>query len=397
MLNSLVIIGVVCHLCIGVKAVVIGSSMKRPVLRNTMKMSTADDVNIQLPKTPESVARERSTPGRSWLKCRMIGIGSCAGSNVMPNEAFETLVDTNDAWISKRTGIRKRHMIGEGSSLRQIATESALEALRTSNVDAKDIDLVIVATSSPDDLFGDAASVASAIGASKAAAFDLTAACSGFLFGVVTASQFLEAGTYKKVLVVGADALTRFLDWKDRGTCILFGDGAGAVVLEATNSVEDSGLLGFALHSDGERYVNLQLKFDSKFTQLENTQQSVVDQGAYGKMTMNGAEVYKFAVNEVPAVIAEALTNAGLTANDVDWLLLHQANIRIMEHAADVLGIPMSKVLRNIEEYGNTSAGSIPLALAEAVRAGKVKKGDILAVAGFGAGLSWGSAIIKWG
>lgn len=186
-----------------------------------------------------------------------------------------------------------------GSSLREIAIESARAALADSGSSASDIDLVIVATSSPDDLFGDAASVASAIGANKAAAFDLTAACSGFLFGVVTASQFMHSGAYKKVLVVGADALTRFLDWSDRGTCILFGDGAGAVVMEATSSTEESGVLGFALHSDGERYCNLKLAFSPNFAELSNTEKSVVDQGNYGKLTMNGAEVYKFAVNEV--------------------------------------------------------------------------------------------------
>jgi 3-oxoacyl-[acyl-carrier-protein] synthase-3 len=199
------------------------------------------------------------------------------------------------------------------------------------------------------------------------------------------------------VLVIGADALTRFIDWKDRSTCILFGDGSGAVVMESCDKIEDSGLLGFALHSDGERYANLQLRWKSDFQELSNEGKSIVDQGSYGKLGMNGPEVYKFAVNEVPDVISEALNNAGLKPSDVDWVLLHQANIRIMEHASQVLGIPMSKVLRNIEEYGNTSAGSIPLALAEAVAQGKVKKGDIIAIAGFGAGLSWGSAILRWG
>lgn len=385
-------------------------------------------------KTPAATAQKNALAGKSWLKCRPLGVGACAGQSIMANSAFESLVDTNDAWISKRTGIRSRHVIQSGSSLREIAVDSAKNALTNAGVNAIDIDLVIVATSSPDDLFGDAASIASAIGASKAAAFDLTAACSGFVFALVTASQFMHTGAYKKVLVIGADALTRFLDWKDRGTCILFGDGSGAMVLEATDSVEESGLLGFALHSDGERYANLQLRFQSEFSELANEQKSVVDTGKYGKMGMNGPEVYKFAVNEVrklsnscktctctfsppshtiascflpivyditlnnqvPDVISEALRNAGLKSTDVDWLLLHQANIRIMEHAADVLGIPMSQVLRNIEEYGNTSAGSIPLALTEAVKAGKVKKGDIIAIAGFGAGLSWASAIIRW-
>ena len=362
----------------------------------SLNTAAADPVTI-VSKTTDEVARKASLPGKSWLKCKPIGVGACAGQSILKNNVFESLVDTNDDWISKRTGIRSRHAIETGSSLRDIAVQSSKDALANAGVKAIDIDLVIVATSSPDDLFGDAASVASAIGATKAAAFDLTAACSGFVYGMVTASQFMHSGAYKKVLVVGADALTRFIDWKDRSTCILFGDGSGAVVMEASDSVESSGLLGFALHSDGDRYSNLQLRFKQEFKELGNTEKSIIDQGQYGKLGMNGPEVYKFAVNEVPDVILEALKNAGLKPSDLDWLLLHQANIRIMEHASQVLGVPMSKVLRNIEEYGNTSAGSIPLALAEAVKAGKVKKGDIIAVAGFGAGLSWGSAIIRWG
>ncbi len=168
-------------------------------------------------------------------------------------------------------------------------------------------------------------------------------------------------------------------------------------VLEASASTSESGILGFALHSDGQRYAHLRLAYSPDFQPLDNREASAVDQGGYRKLTMNGPEVYKFAVNEVPNVVQEALQSAGLTSSDVDWLLLHQANVRIIEHAANVLGIPMERVLKNIEEYGNTSAGSIPLALAEAVRAGKVKRGDIIALSGFGAGLSWGAAIIRWG
>jgi 3-oxoacyl-[acyl-carrier-protein] synthase III len=235
--------------------------------------------------------RRNGVKGKSWLKCRPIGIGAVAGQSVMPNEVFETLVETNDAWISKRTGIRRRHTLVEGSSLRSISAQAAREALAGSKVSPLDIDLVIVATSSPDDLFGDAASVAAEIGATNAAAFDLTAACSGFLYGMVTAGQFLHTGAYKKVLLVGADALTRFLDWNDRGTCILFGDGAGAMVLESTEDESESGLLGFALHSDGGRYPNLKLQFQSDFQALPNKEQNVVDRGSYGKMYMNGAEV----------------------------------------------------------------------------------------------------------
>ena len=233
-----------------------------------------------------------------------------AGQESLPNSIFESLVDTNDKWISKRTGIRNRHVIKEGSSLKDLAIESAKQALESSGVAGEDIDLVIYASSTPDDLFGDAPGIAMAIGASKAAAFDLTAACSGFVYGMVTASQFLHSGTYKKVLVVGGDALTRYLDWTDRGTCILFGDGSGAVVMEATDSAEESGMLGFALHSDGTRGCNLRLPYNNKFEALSNEAGSVVDQGSYGKMYMNGAEVYKFAVSEVPVVIAEALKNS---------------------------------------------------------------------------------------
>jgi 3-oxoacyl-[acyl-carrier-protein] synthase-3 len=255
-----------------------------------------EPVNIE--KTPLAVARKNAVSGKSWFKARPLGVGACAGNGNFPNSAYETLVDTSDKWITKRTGISNRHIIQEGS-LRDIAIASAKSALASAVVKPEEIDLVIVATSSPDDLFGDAPSVALAIGATNAAAFDITAACSGFVFGMVTASQFLNSGTYKKVLVVGADALTRFIDWTDRGTCILFGDGAGAMVFEATESVEESGVMGFALHSNAGGYCNLNLPYVNKYESLSNNEKTVVNKGEYGKMFMNGAEVYKFAVSEV--------------------------------------------------------------------------------------------------
>lgn len=361
------------------------SSMTKSAISLQMKNSDSSDTAPITTKTAIATAMRKAVRGKSFLKVKATGVGSCAGKTTMPNSAFESLVDTNDAWITKRTGIHNRHILQPGTRLREIAVEAAVSALAQAKVSADEIDLVIVATCSPDDLFGDAAFVASQIGASKAASFDLTAACSGFLYGMVTGSQYIQAGAYKKVLVIGADALTRFLDWKDRGTCILFGDGAGAVVLEATDKKQDSGILGFALHSDGVRYPNLHIKYESNFVALENDQKSVVDTGGYGKIGMNGPEVYKFAVNEVshiaivlfgsqtqshifsttttwfepqvPAVVKEALDNAGLRPSDVDWLLLHQANERIMDHAAKELGIDRDKVLKNLEEYGNTSAG----------------------------------------
>lgn len=254
---------------------------------------------MNLDESSISDAIKKSIPGKSWFKCRPVSIGAFPGQNTMPNQNFESLVDTNDAWIAKRTGIRKRHLIREGTSLRTLAIESAKRALERGNINPLDIDLIIVATSSPDDLFGDAASIAYQIGATNAAGFDVTAACSGFVYGMITAAQFLQAGSAKKALVIGGDALTRFMDWKDRGTCILFGDGAGAMILEATDRVEDSGLLGFAIKSDGSGYCNLNLPFQSNFQALDNNEKTVVDQGSYGKMYMNGQEVYKFAVNRV--------------------------------------------------------------------------------------------------
>ncbi|CAM9246187.1 unnamed protein product [Scytosiphon promiscuus] len=334
-------------------------------------------------------------PGKSMLRSRAVGIGSSAPATVLPNSDLEELVETSDEWIATRTGIRKRHLLKEGQGVTDLAISAANNALELAGVDGSDIDLVVMATSSPDDMFGDACVVANAVGAKGAVAFDLTAACSGFLFGLVTASQFLHSGTYKKCLVIGADALSRWVDWEDRNSCILFGDGAGAMVLEAAEGDDGAGLLGFSLHSDGGGHKSLTLGYDGAERKL-GAGKYAVTKGSYGSLGMEGREVYKFATREVPKVLTEALDNAGMEVEDVDWLLLHQANIRIMETVASRLGISMDKVITNLAEYGNTSAGSIPLALDEAVRSGKVKSGDVIACAGFGAGLSWGAAIIRW-
>jgi len=339
-------------------------------------------------------------PGKSNLSLRPTSIGACAAPQIMPNSDLEAMahLETTDEWISSRTGISARHLLPTGMGLKELATTAAMQALEGSTVAAEDIDLVIVATSSPDDLFGDAAAVAASIGATNAVAFDLTAACSGFLFALVTGSQFLHNGAYKNAIVVGADALSRWVDWDDRNSCILFGDGAGAMLLEGSSgdSPDDFGLLGFEMHSNGKDQRHLTLGYQGDTVELADGKHTVT-RGAYAPIGMNGREVYKFATREVPNVLNEAIANAGLTVDDVDWLVLHQANIRIMEIVASRLGIPMDKVITNLSEHGNTSAGSIPIALEEAVRTGKVKKGDVIAMAGFGAGLSWGSAIIRWG
>jgi 3-oxoacyl-[acyl-carrier-protein] synthase III len=220
----------------------------------------------------------------------------------------------------------------------------------------------------------------------------MTAACSGFVFGMVTAAQFIRTGVYKNVLLIGADILSRWVNWSDRGTCILFGDGAGAVVMQAN---ESDHFLGFEIRSDGTQNNCLQLAYNPQATEI--VKDIAVAQGNFGPISMNGKEVYRFAVQKVPEVIEKALFRANLNAEQVDWLLLHQANQRILDAVAQRLKIPTQKVLSNLARYGNTSAASIPLALDEAVRQGKIQSGDLIATAGFGAGLTWGSAIFRWG
>uniref|UniRef100_A0A7S2R3J9 Uncharacterized protein n=1 Tax=Eucampia antarctica TaxID=49252 RepID=A0A7S2R3J9_9STRA len=356
------------------------------------------------------------------MSCRPIGIGSAAPKTIISNVDLENVVETSDEWIQSRTGISQRHVLISGSnndeedneeveSIRTLGRDAAKGALEMSKLSPLDIDLVIVATSSADDLFGDATSVAAALGCTNAVAFDLTAACSGFLFATVTAGQFLSnsGNSYKNAIVVGADALSRWIDWEDRNSCILFGDGAGAMVLTAdhkqnNNSDSDDevgeeqfGILGSSTHSNGLSYKFLKCEYEGSDVVVNTPDPVTLSKGSYTYLNMDGTQVYKFATREVPKVIKEALDAADMEVEDVDWLLLHQANIRIMEVVANRLKIPMDKVITNLADYGNTSAASIPLALDEAVRSGKVKKGDVIACAGFGAGLSWGSAILKWG
>jgi 3-oxoacyl-[acyl-carrier-protein] synthase-3 len=259
-------------------------------------------------------------------------------------------------------------------------------------ITAAELDLIILATSTPDDLFGSACQIQSLIGAKKAVAFDLTAACSGFVFGLITASQFIRTGVYQNVLLIGGDILSRWVDWGDRTTCILFGDGAGAVVLQA--QPEGDNLLGFEMCSDGTQNGCLNLEFAGKSQTLNS--EIVISKGGYQPITMNGKEVYRFAVAKVPEVIEKALYRANLNTSDIDWLLLHQANQRILDAVAKRLKIAPEKVISNLDKYGNTSAASIPIALDEAVREGKVKPSDVIAASGFGAGLTWGAAIFKW-
>ncbi len=325
----------------------------------------------------------------------IIGSGSAAPAQILTNHDLSRVVDTSDDWIKTRTGIGRRHLATTSStSLSELAAQAALEALSMAELAPADIDLIILATSTADDLFGSACQVQNLIGASKAVAFDLTAACSGFVFGLVTAAQFIRTGVYQNILVIGADVLSRWVDWSDRATCVLFGDGAGAVICQATASERDR-LLGFEMYSDGTQNNCLNLAYQAQEQSL--TDSLSVGQGNYQPITMKGREVYRFAVAKVPEVIEKALFRANLDVDEIDWLILHQANQRIIDSVAERLKIPLQKVISNLEEYGNTSAASIPIALDEAVRRGKIKPGDLIATSGFGAGLTWGAAIFQWG
>ncbi|MEH2232158.1 MAG: beta-ketoacyl-ACP synthase 3 [Nostoc sp.] len=326
------------------------------------------------------------------LGVAITGSGSAVPATSLHNETLSELVETSDEWIATRTGIRQRRLALPSESLSVLATAASSQAIAASGIKPEDLDLILLATSTPDDLFGSACQVQAKLGATNAVAFDLTAACSGFVFGLVTAAQYIRTGVYRNVLLIGADILSRWVDWEDRRTCVLFGDGAGAVVLQAAKSDR---LLGFALKSDGTQNHYLNLAYTG--TSQELLTDINITKGTYQPITMNGKEVYRFAVQKVPEIIDKALFQANLSVDQIDWLILHQANQRIIDAVAQRLNIPEHKVISNLAQYGNTSAASIPLALDEAVRQGKIKPNDIVATSGFGAGLTWGAAIFQWG
>jgi 3-oxoacyl-[acyl-carrier-protein] synthase-3 len=323
----------------------------------------------------------------------IIGSGSATPAQVLDNHDLSQMVETSDEWIKSRTGIGRRHLAASSSSLSELAAKAGQGAIAMAGLSACDLDLIVLATSTPDDLYGSACQVQSLLGANKAVAFDLTAACSGFVFGLITASQFIRTGVYHNVLVIGADVNSRWLDWSDRGTCVLFGDGAGAVVCQAIENGDR--LLGFEMHSDGTQNGCLNIAYRGQSKTLK--EDVAIASGTYQPISMNGREVYRFAVEKVPEVIEKALYRANLEVDEIDWLILHQANQRIIDAVASRLKIPSEKVISNLAEYGNTSAASIPIALDEAVRQGKIQPSDTIVTSGFGAGLTWGAAIFQWG
>ena len=321
------------------------------------------------------------------------GSGSYLPKQILTNKDISSVVDTSDEWIKTRTGISKRRISNMTESVSQMGYEAALGALEMADWSSETIDLILLATSTPNDLFGSAPQIQSKLGAKNAVAFDVTAACSGFLFALITAAQYLRTGSFKRALIIGADQLSSFVDWHDRGSCILFGDGAGALAIEAQDDLNN--LYGFTLKTDGERggFLNLAISGD----QGEIVDNIQYKKGKYEKITMNGQEVYKFAVREVPLIIENLLTETKCKSSEIDWLLLHQANQRILDAVGDRLNISKDKVLSNLANYGNTSAATIPLMLDESIRNKKVKQNDLIVTSGFGAGLSWGAALFRWG
>ena len=321
------------------------------------------------------------------------GSGSYVPNQILTNQEISKRVDTSDEWISSRTGISQRRISGLEEDVSEMGYKAAFGAIEMTKWDVETIDLIILATSTPNDLFGSAPLIQAKLGANNAVAFDLTAACSGFLFALITASQFLRAGSYKRAIVIGSDQLSSFVDWNDRRSCILFGDGAGAIAIEATNELDN--LIGFSMKTDGQRGSFLNLP-------SQNNKDLIIDDinfssGGFSAIEMNGQEVYKFAVKEVPLIIETLFKKTNFSSESINWLLLHQANQRILDSVGDRLNVPSEKILSNLSNYGNTSAATIPLMLDEAIRNKKIKENDIIATSGFGAGLSWGAALIRWG
>lgn len=307
----------------------------------------------------------------------ILGVGHYLPENVLTNKDLEKIVDTTDEWIKTRTGIEERRIAKDDENTSDLAYQAAKRALDDSGLSAEDIDLILVATVTADTPFPSVACMLQErLGATNAAALDLGAACAGFIYGLVTAKQFIETKAYKNILVVGSDKLSKIIDWTDRNTCVLLSDGAGAVVLGEVS--EGKGILSFELGADGSGGKEL----------LQNDK---------GYIQMNGREVFKFAVRQMPQASVNVIEKAGLNKEDVDYLIPHQANIRIMDAARQRLGISEDKMARTIRKYGNNSSASIPIALSEAIKEGKVKDGDILVLVGFGGGLAWGAIALKWG
>jgi 3-oxoacyl-[acyl-carrier-protein] synthase-3 len=322
------------------------------------------------------------------LRSVVLGCGSYLPSRVLSNAELSAMVDTSDEWITQRTGIRERHIAAEGETTSDLALAAARAALAAAQVDAQSIDLIVLATSTPDNTFpASAVTVQAGLGITGGAAFDLQAVCSGFVFGLATADGLLKTSGFKRALVIGAETFSRILDWQDRGTCVLFGDGAGALVLDAQmqpGTREDRGILTTHLRSDGRYKSKLYVDGGPSSTQT------------VGHLRMEGRAVFKHAVAMVSDVIEDAFKATGYNANDIDWFVPHQANKRIIDDTARKLGLAPEKVVLTVDRHGNTSAASIPLALSVAVADGRIKRGDLVMLEAMGGGFTWGSTLLRW-
>jgi len=325
------------------------------------------------------------------VKAQVIGWGRYVPEQVLTNDDLSRMVETSDEWISTRTGIRERRLVEEGETTSRMAVQAARQALDVAALNPVQLDLIVVATVTPDYLFpATACLVQDALGASHAAAFDLSAGCTGFVYGLSVAAHLLSAGAYRTALVIGAEALSRITDWTDRDTCVLFGDGAGAVVLQASEG--EGGVLATVLGADGSGGDLLRLPAGG--SQMPASHRTVTEGLHF--VQMRGREVFRFAVRVMPAATREVLEDAGLSLADLDLLIPHQANQRIIDAATRALDLSPEEVYSNLERYGNTSAASIPIALSEAVEEGLVQPGGLVVCVGFGAGLTWGAAAIRW-
>lgn len=323
------------------------------------------------------------------IRSVVLGCGSYLPKQVVTNAQLATRIDTSDEWIVQRTGIRERHIAADGEFTSHLAIKAAQAALADAGVDAQSIELIVLATSTPDNTFpATAVAVQHALGINHGAAFDLQAVCSGFVFALATADNFLRSGAFNRALVIGAETFSRILDWNDRGTCVLFGDGAGAVVLDAQeqpgSAATDRGVVTTHLRSDGRHKAKLFVDGGPSSTQT------------VGHLRMEGREVFKHAVGMITDVIVDAFEATGLNADSIDWFVPHQANKRIIDASAHKLHIAPEKVVLTVDRHGNTSAASIPLALAVAREDGRIKRGDMVLLEAMGGGFTWGSALVRW-
>lgn len=323
----------------------------------------------------------------SGIRSVVRGIGSYLPANIVTNAELSARIDTSDEWIVQRTGIRQRHIAGEGEFTSHLGLAAARNALAAAGLQPADIDLIVLATSTPDQTFPATSAVIQAeLGITHGAAFDVQAVCSGFVFALSTADAHLRTGAFKRALVIGAETFSRILDWEDRGTCVLFGDGAGAMVLEAVpaNEAGNNGVLTSHLRTDGRHRAKLYVDGGPSST------------GTVGHLRMEGREVFKHAVGMITDVIEDAFAATGESAQSIDWFVPHQANRRIIDASAQKLGIAPEKVVMTVDRHGNTSAASIPLALDVAARDGRLKAGDLVLIEAMGGGFTWGSALLRW-